>query len=169
MKKWFEPSQPDEVRAMPWLHSAVIEYLEQLIQPGWRILEHGSGGSTLWLSKFDVQVTAIESDPNWYAEILRRKSGAKLILWDRRDRLPSLEPTYDLLLIDGEPVEGRSLYVKAARRLVKPGGWIVLDNCNRPEYIEAREELQKKSSYFVTFMMKPGKYLNTEFYQLGGL
>lgn len=168
MKQWFEPSTPDKVGAGPWLHPAVVEYLGHFDLSNKRVLEHGSGGSTIWFAKLAKEVTSVEANPDWYAEMLRRKTGAKLILWNSQDKLPKLELPYDLLLIDGEPVEDRNLYLKAARRLVKPGGWVVLDNCNRPEYADARTELQRKSEFFITFMAKPGMYLNTEFFRLRG-
>ena len=166
--KWYDPSTPDVVADKPWLHDATIKYLMALLRPDMTVLEHGSGGSTVWLEReCHVAVTSIESDPDWYAEIIRRKSGAKMILWDSRVNLPSLpDAPYDVMIIDGEPVEDRALYIRSALRLVKRGGLVILDNCNRPEYAQEREALQKKCDYYVTIMTHPGKYLNTEFYRL---
>jgi predicted O-methyltransferase YrrM len=165
MKKWFEPSTPEEMPSEPWLNKAALAYLATITLPTSNVLEHGSGGSTLWFAKNAGHVTSIESDPEWYKEVLRRKTGAHLVLWDQRS-LPKLDPPYDLLLIDGEPVENRILYLKEARRLVKPGGWVVLDNCNRPEYAEERAFLQKLAEQSTIFSTRIGLYLNTEFFRL---
>jgi len=72
---------------------------------------------------------------------------------------------YDLLLIDGEPVEDRGEWIQAAPFIVKPGGWVVLDNANRPEYVAEREWLQGKASLVFTSKLQ-GKHLVTEFYKL---
>jgi predicted O-methyltransferase YrrM len=75
---------------------------------------------------------------------------------------------FDLLLIDGEPVEDRAEWLKAAPTTVKPGGWVVLDNANRPEYEKERKHLQTYAAEFETFNGNEGGtlYLVTEFYKM---
>ena len=164
---WWKPSPPAEIPAKPWLSPAVIEYLETIIKPEWDILEHGCGGSTLWFAERCKSVTAYESDPDFAAAIRgRAPSNAKIVSW-AKPNAPALKSRYDLLLIDGEPIETRGPWITAALRLVKPGGVIVLDNYNRPEYEAQRRKLEDEI-LFREFKSGIGLYLNTEFFYTGG-
>ncbi len=159
---WWKPSPPAEIPAKPWLSPAVIEYLETIIKPEWDILEHGCGGSTLWFAQRCKSVTAYESDPDFAAAIRgRAPSNAKIVSW-AKPNAPTLKTRFDLLLIDGEPIETRGPWITAALRLVKPGGVIVLDNYNRPEYETERLALQAQCDH-TEIHYKVGLYLNTQF------
>ena len=172
MSRWWERSKPDEMVARPWLHPEVTRFLEGLLHPTDRVLEHGSGGSTLWLAARVEQVFSIEADMAWFERIYAmRISNLTLMLWNQPTDPDCLAGTYDLMLIDGEPVERRAFYIEKASRLVKPGGWVVLDNANRPEYEEEHVRLRDQAEYSVTFNVNtPGmtRYLVTEFYKLRG-
>ena len=37
----------------PWMNDAAVEYYASILKPKMRILEFGSGDSTIWLEKFD--------------------------------------------------------------------------------------------------------------------
>jgi hypothetical protein len=114
----------------------------------------------------------VESDPEW----LKRMSELKLpnvTLVKDDSCVPYCWPAaYDLMLIDGEPVERRGMFLKAAAGMVKPGGWVVLDNANRPEYAEERFEfICNHAEFYVMFemnMVGQSKYLVTEFYKMRG-
>jgi predicted O-methyltransferase YrrM len=163
---WWKPSPPEDIPARPWLSPAVIEYLETLIKPEWDILEHGCGGSTLWFAQRCKSVTAYESDPDFAAAIRgRAPENVKIVSWSK-PKPPALKKQFDLLLIDGEPIETRGPWIDAATRLVKPGGIIVLDNYNRPEYKQSRLALEN-ICLFREFNSGIGLYLNTEFFYTG--
>lgn len=171
MKLWYEPSTPREIEAKPWLSLEATLFLKGLLMPEWKILEHGSGGSTLWFAGLVAKVTAIEADPAWYEAIVKcGMPNVKMILWKQAERSmrlpPGLEPPYDLMLVDGEPIEDRDLFLREAGILVKPGGWVVLDNCNRPEYRDGRTAIMRMADRFQTINSQNGQYLNTEFYHL---
>ena len=51
MSVWFSPSRPNNVKPIPWLPPAAVNYLDQLLSPEMRVLEYGAGGSTLWLAE----------------------------------------------------------------------------------------------------------------------
>ena len=164
---WWKPTPPAEIPAKPWLSPAVVEYLETAIRPEWDILEHGCGGSTLWFAQRCKSVAAYESDPDFAAAIRgHAPSNAKIISW-AKPNAPTLKTRFDLLLIDGEPIETRGPWITAALRLVKPGGIIVLDNYNRPEYEAQRRKLEDEI-LFREFKSGIGLYLNTEFFYTGG-
>lgn len=166
LNRWWQNSKPGEVREIPFLAPSVISHLESLIEDGWRILEHGSGGSTLWFSTRCREVIAIENNEEWRNALLERKAPNVRVV-------PFLPPDFygfDLMLIDGDPLEDRAAYLKNAYDLVKPGGYVVLDNANRPHYENEREWLKKNCESYKTFdCNEPGtKYLMTEFFKLKG-
>jgi predicted O-methyltransferase YrrM len=168
--KWYQPSPRNKLQPIPWLHPDVIAHLESLIQPDWDILEHGSGGSTLWFAERAKSVTAFESDPDWQA-VVKKNAPENVRVVSQGTYRGVVAPDaieYDLLLIDGVPVGERCQWITDAPTLVRPGGWVVLDNCNRPEYAREREALQKIAAEFVTINGNEGQtmYLMTEFYRM---
>jgi predicted O-methyltransferase YrrM len=168
--KWYQPSPRNKLQPIPWLHPDVIAHLESLIQPDWDIIEHGSGGSTLWFAQRCKSVTAFESDPDWEA-IVKKQAPENVRVVSQGTYRGIVAPDaieYDFLLIDGEPVKERCQWIEAAPQLVRPGGWVVLDNCNRPEYTREREALQKIAAEFLTINGNEGQtqYLMTEFYRM---
>ncbi len=167
MSLWFSPTVPARVKPIPWLHADATLYLENLLTPDMEILEFGAGGSTLWFAERVKHVTSVEDDPDWYA-VLKRRIPQNVTLISGYGVL-YVAPV-DLLMIDGEPVEQRAAWIASAPRLVKPGGYIVLDNANRPEYSREREALQSHARLIHTVDSNLREkirtdYLITEFYR----
>ena len=52
-----------------WMSQAEIEMIEKYLSPETIMLEYGSGGSTLYFSKFVKEYYSIEHDKKWYDEI----------------------------------------------------------------------------------------------------
>jgi predicted O-methyltransferase YrrM len=153
----------------PWIGPQAVKYLEGLLEPDFEVLEHGSGGSTIWFSERVRHVTAVEADDEWYRKVAERVNGnVTLKLW-KQDRLPSFgRKRFNLLLIDGEPVEHRIYYMMMAAKLVKPGGYVVLDNANRPEYEAERLYLRRRLKWMcsINCNMAPTRYLVTDFFRV---
>lgn len=170
MPKWWMPSQSVEIKSMPWLAPNVIAKLDEIVKPYFRILEHGCGGSTLWFAERVNNVLAFDKKREWCDIVNAKVNPEKAMVFVGLDNMhsDSFEDKFDLILIDGEPVTDRAMWLKHAPALVKPGGWVVLDNANRPEYAEERAAMQKQAKCFETFDGNEGgtKYLVTEFYQL---
>ena len=135
MNDWWKPSRPDELTATPWLSPEATAYLESILTPNMDVIEHGSGGSTLFMAARVKRVMAIENNPAWL-ETVKAKAPDNVKFGGR------LKKSYDLLFIDGEPVTERCKWLTDAVTMVKPGGWIVLDNANRPEYKAERDALE---------------------------
>lgn len=151
MRKWYQPSQPNGVIPVPYLGKAVIQRLEEIIKKDFKIIEHGSGGSTLWFAERAAYVMSIENDPRWYKELYLRVPGNVALVFNNWPGAPDnwvdFKP-FDLLLIDGEPVEERRDWIVQCREIVKPGGYVILDNANRPEYEAERTYLHSISQSF---------------------
>jgi predicted O-methyltransferase YrrM len=164
---WFEPSLPKDIKPVPWLSPEATSFLKTIIQPGWRVLEFGGGGSTLWLATKVKEVVTVETDKDWHAELLKhRTENMQLILWEKMEKIPKIKGKFEMMIIDGEPVEKRILFIQVAEQLVNPGGWVVLDNYNRSIFIQERMKILKYAASFRRINSINGTYLNTEFIQL---
>lgn len=171
VKPWWARSAPDELPAQPWLHPAVIAYLDELVCAKCRILEFGGGGSTRWLAARCREVVTVEENPNYYAALsIDTPANVTLRLHQGAELPKGLGGPFDLLLIDADPIEHRAVYLLNALELVRGGGIVVLDNANRPEYAKTREWLRQKVAHYVTFEVNPPNHLYcvTEFYRLQG-
>ncbi len=164
MAKWWQRSNTAEIKPIPWLSPRAVEYFESLLTPDMRVLEHGSGGSTLWLASRVESVVSIEQDQDWVGAVKNQAPQNVQVLMT----LPEFEQPYDLLLIDGEPLEDRKKYLSSAPILVLSGGIVVLDNANRPQYAAERKALQEYAeSYEIIDANEPGtSFLVTDFYRL---
>jgi len=165
------PSQSKEIQPFPWLAPNVIKRLEEIVKPHFRVIEHGCGGSTLWFSTRASQTIAFDNKPDWVAivnEKITDHDRARVFVNTGDIRTETFTDKFDLLLIDGEPLEERGMWLDHATDLVKKGGWVVLDNANRPHFAAAREMLKKIAVSVETFDGNEGGtlYLVTEFYRL---
>ncbi len=171
---WWKPSPPDTVHDTPWLHPAVIAYLESLLRPGYTVIEHGSGGSTMWIYERVVELFSVESNRKWYETMHIKTEHLESeyfhLYFEPFGLIPYGLPLADLLLIDGEPLDTRRAWLNAAPSIVKRGGIVVLDNANRPEYYGERLELAEKAKQVITFDMnaRNTRYLVTQFFLMSG-
>jgi hypothetical protein len=60
-----DPKRLDPEHATPLLTWPFLDFLESLDLSGQRLLELGSGGSTLWFQRRFAQVRSFETDPDW--------------------------------------------------------------------------------------------------------
>jgi hypothetical protein len=158
----------------PFLHPEVIKRLEGIVHPEMTVLEHGSGGSTLWFEDRVERVLSVERDMQWVSEVKAAHKGkhTRVMHWVDPSIPHSEIERYlpvDLLLIDGEPLEVRCVWLFEATKLVKPGGWIILDNANRDIYKRERQALiDAYPEDYYCFDGNEGitKYLVTDFWRL---
>jgi len=123
----------------PWLGYRAVRRLARLIQPDWRILEFGSGLSTVWFAERAGLVVAIDENPDWY-EIVRQGLARRRItnvdyhLAEEREDYVSVpgypDRTFDLAIVDGR---WRARSAEKALRAVRPGGFIYFDNSDVPD------------------------------------
>ena len=141
---WWQPSNPsDALRPSPWIHPAAACYLDSLLDESMEVIEHGCGGSTLWLASRVHFVTSIDNSAEWLAHVNKEKPmNVQLI---EATNPPAFLSPCDLLLIDGNGND-RPAWIEAAPRLVKQGGIIVIDDSNRQGYQLAIAKLEKLCS-----------------------
>jgi SAM-dependent methyltransferase len=135
-----------------------IRELETLLGPGHRVLEYGSGASTLFFAQRVALTVSIEHDPAWYAAVRARcgdnvelllilptseaagdytSTDERFVDKSFRDYAAAADHYadgyFDVALIDGR---ARPSCFRHARSKVRPGGWIILDDSERESYRE---------------------------------
>jgi hypothetical protein len=121
-------------------------------------LECGGGGSTLWLVDHGLKVTVIEHDPLWAQELSLVAGPPAQVLLREPAECGSItsegvagfldqyvgavsefpEESFDGVIIDGR---ARVASLLAAIPKLRPGGFLVFDDTDRPRYAEAVERL----------------------------
>lgn len=132
----------------------------EAITPGSRVLEWGSGGSTVWFADrlpAGAMLTSVEHDPAWHAQVARaigRRENVRLLLkpaagpLGRNATAEEEDPAplqsfihavdgekFDVILVDGY---ARSACMRAAADLLAPGGTLFLHDAQRPWYDQAK-------------------------------
>src|SRR5262249_47422963 len=133
---------------IPWLGYRAIKHLDGLIDKKWKILEFGSGMSTIWFARRCGFIVSIETDDAWFRTVAATLSKARIQNADYRllskagfDAIEDYADSYfDFALVDGYR---RDHAMRAAISKIKIGGYIYLDNSDLPyeEYQIARTML----------------------------
>jgi hypothetical protein len=151
---------------VPWLSFRAIAWLRSYLRPEMDVFEYGSGGSTIFLASRVVELVSVEHDLEWYTKTTRRLedlglqctyllrepvAGAdeRFRSTDPAYREMSFEPyvkaidacddgTFDLVIVDGR---ARPACAIRAIPKVRAGGYLLLDDADRPHYGAAIEAL----------------------------
>jgi len=136
----------------PWLVPAAIGWLRRRIRSDWSILELGSGRSTAWFARRAGEVISLEDNELWAAATRERLARAGISNVELRLRpvddfsqdIASLpDAAFDLVVMDflEAPSVTRIDALRPAMEKVGPGGYLLLDDSDRPGYAEAFELL----------------------------
>jgi len=137
----------------PWIVPAAIGWLRRRIRRNWSVLELGGGRSTVWFARRAGRVLAFEDDPFWVSWARERIAARGLDVAEIRElpverfigELAQLEDaSFDLVVVDflESPAADRVEAVRASRSKVRPGGYLLLDDSDRPVYAGAYELLE---------------------------
>jgi predicted O-methyltransferase YrrM len=136
----------------PWIVPASVGWLGRRIRSDWSVLELGSGRSTAWLARRAGEVTSLEDNDYWYRRTWERLSEQGLEVNLRLMRVEDFpshvaelpDASFDLIVLDF--LESHSVtrmdVLRPAREKVRPGGYLLLDDSDRPGYAEAYEQLR---------------------------
>lgn len=144
---------------VPWLawHSLAPLTGEIAQRRGAKILEWGSGASTLWYHHHGLTPTAIEHDPDWFSacqRYLRGKADLRLVPLGNAYVRPDLSLSdYAIIVIDGRDRNACGAFVCEAIEagIVAPGTLIILDDSNRERYQPTIDRLVLLSRRHRTF------------------
>lgn len=122
---------------LPWISYSAIQVLEKFLTKSSRVLEFGSGMSTLWYAKHASEVCSVVDFKPWFNKVsdLIVRKGINNINYqfavgvDTYSRYHGDDDDgFDLIMIDGSH---RSACVAQASKLLKPGGILYLDNSDK--------------------------------------
>lgn len=127
----------------PLLTPNALALLEEIVRPDWRVFEWGGGASTVWLARRCAEAVTVEHDRQWHDAILAALRGEGLMAWvwmARPERYASMvldypDEHFGIVLVDGL-ADKRADCVWTARPKVRRGGWLVLDDSQRPELLK---------------------------------
>lgn len=128
---------------IPFLVIDAIDYLNEIISPGMKVLEFGGGNSTLWFLSKECSVITIEHSDQWanyikeYVNFNNKKKDFQLEILNGEDAFHFVdnfpENTFDIVLIDcADEYTRRNNCVRATHSKIKKGGWMILDNSDHP-------------------------------------
>ena len=156
----------------PWLSKQAVDFLDSIVSEDSTIFEWGSGGSTLRYAPKAKRIVSIENDKSWYDKLLvefkeRGISNVELkfIPNDNETSRDTLNlnsyssnslhykhkvfrtyvkeidshESFDLVIVDGR---SRASCIMHAIDKVKVGGYIMLDDSERPYYNPGKDLLK---------------------------
>lgn len=136
----------------PWLTKGAVEFLMDYLTEDMHVLEYGCGSSTRWIAERVNFLFSIEHHHKWADRI--QDECKRFDLYNvtiMRRKLPyhntDFALMFDFILVDGR---NRVNCFEKALTMLKPGGVIMLDNSERPEYNQVNEWVEgwEKSEAF---------------------
>ena len=122
----------------PWLTPDAIAFLRRRITHQTRVLEFGSGVSTLWFAARSGRIESIEHQESWSRGVAESIRNAGLEEFAAVHHAPPeryaeaahgfADQSFDIVVVDAIR---RADCVIAALPKLRPGGWLVIDNANR--------------------------------------
>ena len=122
----------------PWLTYGAIIALEHIVNKEMKVLEFGSGGSTIFFAKNCKSLKSYETSQVWCDNVKEKIASEELknveiLLCDRRRLRKGLEAEpdnyYDIALVDSDPKRSRRLHLaNNVVSKIKTGGWLIIDN-----------------------------------------
>ena len=115
---------------VPWFTYPAIEYLNQLDLSHMRVLEYGSGFSTLYWAQRTRHVTSIEDSKSWYEQMQGKMAkNVNYVLAQTEEEyvaaVDKLDGPFDLIVNDGIY---RLRCAHASRSKLADGGMVIVDN-----------------------------------------
>ena len=141
---------------VPWLVPDSILFLDKILHEHSMVIETGSGGSTVWLAQRVLCVVTFEHKKEWVkaTQNVLDEKGLENVQFFLDPEYPingigsQTAYLYDLALIDGR---GRVQSIKTILPKIKPGGYVCLDNSERPKYQPAVKLLDRTCTSKATF------------------
>jgi precorrin-6B methylase 2 len=145
-----------EGRPLPWITYPAIDFLARHVRPELEVFEYGCGFSTLWWAGRVRRVAAVEHDAEWARRITAQAPAHVSITHVPLEPKGPYEANatahgqpFDVVVIDGRD---RVRCVAPAIAALRPGGVVVFDNSDRPEYAEGLRALAQAGFHRVEFV-----------------
>ncbi|NJM94631.1 MAG: FkbM family methyltransferase [Cytophagales bacterium] len=132
---------------IPWVTYSFIDFIEDRLRSHMRLMEFGSGNSTLYYSKRVAQVTAVEHDGAWCKRLKDKILPNVQLLHcelvyggDYARMAKRTGGNYDIIIVDGRD---RVNCVSESIEALNESGVVVLDDSERREYEEVFTTMEK--------------------------
>jgi hypothetical protein len=146
---------------LPWATLPYIDFIAPRLRADWQVFEYGAGASTLFYAARVRAVLAVEHDEAFAVRLQPRlPANARLLVRALGSEayagaITECVPPAELVSVDGRD---RVRCVTAALGRLAPGGVLVLDDSERPEYAPARAALGAAGFRSVEFWgLAPGR------------
>ena len=128
----------------PHLNNKTIAAIEPILTSESRVLETGSGNSTIWFARRAKSVTSFENISSWYYVLMDVIEEEKLtnirLLFDKdysKTSFHNFSGKFDVILLDGaDNGSARVDCMKKAPDLLAVGGYLIVDDTHRTQYSE---------------------------------
>jgi len=125
---------------IPWWTYPTIAFLQDRLSPNLKVLEFGSGASTLWLCQFVSEVISIEDNREWGKYVQAKLPGnGKLVITDSYEKFIDDYQTnakFDIIIID---IDGYRLNIgEKIFPMLSDNGVVLWDNTDWPEWIQIK-------------------------------
>lgn len=143
---------------LPWISYNAMERIERVLSADARVLEFGSGSSTMWFARRCGFLLSIEHNEIWHrkvTEILER-NGLSNVRYDLKTQQDYTDigdyeaGFFDFCIVDGV---NRLQCVESAIPLIKSGGFLFLDNS---DHIDVEGERRKAVALMTEAAAKAG-------------
>lgn len=151
---WNHTVSDSNNRNIPWLTYSFIEFIEPRMSNRMRILEFGSGYSTMWWGDKCKSIDSLENSKKWYEFINNQKRAAnniRIFFVENIDNavLELCNKEYDVVIVDDSG--DRSLHMQQAASVLSDKGVIVLDDSERLEYCDGQQFLKNNGFKKIDF------------------
>lgn len=119
---------------LPWYTKSFLDELVTWDLSDKVVFEYGAGASTLWWNKKAKHVFTVESNEQYFEALIKHIGQHSAMMYTP---LSDVYTNYiygphgtkfDIIIIDGEPIQWRDACVQPALDCLKPGGKLIIDN-----------------------------------------
>lgn len=125
-------------RKEPWFTEPAIKVLDEYLKNNRpHVYEFGMGASTVYLHDKCASLKSVDHDEVWFSKVVNElKDPINISLFSanrpyNNSITHEIDNFYDIIIIDGRD---RVKCIESALPKLKPGGWLILDNSERPYY-----------------------------------
>lgn len=156
---------PDTGLVFPWYTKSFLDELVTWDISDKVVLEIGMGASTLWWNTKAKWLTAWDMNKEWYYAVSEKLNLTKATSFIPKEgmiveaMMNTLDlASFDIAIIDCEPIEYRDRCAQAALLYLKPGGHLIIDNWLQPSvgWLPSEETQQLLSRYPVKVYPQEG-------------
>lgn len=148
-------------RKEPWFTEPAIKVLDDYLKKNKPfVFEFGMGASTVYLADKCSLLISVDHDEKWFSEIQKHISiqkAASVCLSNRPYNYTielEKDDFFDIIIVDGRD---RVKCIESSIPKLKSGGWLILDNSERPYYQRGIDLMQgwERRDYY---QPEPDKY-----------